>query len=484
MNKELKRVSIVVLLMFVALFGSSSVIQVVEADALRADSRNTRTTLDSFSAQRGPILVDGVPIAESTPVDDDFSFLRQYSNGPLYAPVTGYFTLGQGSTGIERALNDYLSGTSNSQFFDQINSIFTGQDPKGDAVELTIDPNLQQVAYDALGNNSGSVVALDPKTGAILAMVSKASFDPNLLAVHDTDQVLTAYDTLINDPAEPLANRAIAGDLYTPGSVFKLVVAAAAIDSGRYTSESEFPNPSSLTLPQSSSVITNSEGGTCTGTETVTIATALRLSCNIPFAELGLELGYDTISAKAKEFGFESILEIPMSATPSVYPQTDSDAQLMLSSFGQASVRVTPLQIAMVSAAIANDGMLMQPTLIESILAPDLTVREELQPSVYNTPMTSETAETMTQMMVAAVSNGGGGNARISGVNVAGKTGTAENGDGAPFTLWFTGFAPAEDPQVVVAVVVENGGGLGQSGFGNSVAAPIAKKVLEAVLNK
>jgi peptidoglycan glycosyltransferase len=483
-NKELKRVSIVVLLMFIALFGSSSVIQVVEADSLGADTRNVRTLYDSFSAQRGPILIDGVPIAESTPVDDNFRYLRVYSNGPLYAPVTGYFTLNQGTTGVEGALNDYLSGTSNAQFFDQINSILTGQAPKGDAVELTIDPNLQQVAWDALGNNSGSVVALDPKTGAILAMVSKASFDPNALAVHDTKAVLSAYQALNDDPADPLANRAIAGDLYTPGSVFKLVVASAAIDSGQFTADSEFPNPGSLTLPGSSSVITNSEGGSCGGGATVSIATALRLSCNIPFAELGLAVGYDAINAKAKEFGFGSSLDIPMGTTPSVYPQTDSEAQQMLSSFGQASVRVTPLQIAMVSAAIANDGTLMQPTLIESILAPDLTVRQQLQPTVYNTPMTSETAETLTQMMISAVSNGVGGNARISGVNVAGKTGTAENGEGDPYTLWFTGFAPAEDPQVVVAVVVENGGGLGQSGFGNSVAAPIAKKVLEAVLNK
>lgn len=484
MNKELKRVSIVVLLMFIALFTSSSVIQVVSADELGSDPRNVRTLYDSFSAQRGPILVDGVAIAQSDPVDDNFSYLRVYSNGPLYAPITGYFTLNQGTTGIEGALNDYLSGTSNAQFFDQINAIFTGQSPKGDAVELTIDPAVQQVAWDALGNNSGAVVALDPKTGAILAMVSKASFDPNLLAVHSSSRVLEAYDALTNDPAKPLYNRAIAGDLYAPGSVFKLVVAAAAFESGNFTPDSEFPNPATLTLPQSSSVITNSEGGSCGGGETVSIATALRLSCNITFAQLGLAVGYDAIAKKAAEFGFGSSLDIPMSTTPSVYPQTDSDAELMLSSFGQASVRVTPLQIAMVSAAIANGGVLMQPTLVESILAPDLTIREQLHPTVYNTPMTSETAATLTQMMINGVSNGVASNARISGVAVAGKTGTAENGKGEPYTLWFTGFAPAEDPQVVVAVVVENGGGLGQSGFGNTVAAPIAKKVLEAVLNK
>nr|WP_221420913.1 penicillin-binding transpeptidase domain-containing protein [Conyzicola lurida] len=470
--------------MFVALFASSSVIQVVAADDLRVDSRNVRTLYDSFSAQRGPILVDGVPIAESVAVDDNFSYLRVYANGPLYAAATGYFTLNQGNTGVEGALNDYLSGTSNAQFFDQVNRILTGQSPKGDAVELTLDPVVQQVAWDSLGDNAGSVVALNPKTGAIIAMVSKASYDPNLLAVHDTTEVLNAYDALIDDPANPLYNRAIAGDLYTPGSVFKLVVAAAAIDSGKYTPDTEFPNPVTFTLPGTSSVITNSEGGTCGGTETVTIATALRLSCNIPFAQLGASLGYDAIEKKAAEFGFGSSIDIPMATTPSVYPETESDAQTMLSAFGQASVRVTPLQIAMVSAAIANDGVLMQPTLIESVLAPDLTVREELQPTVLNTPMTSGTAQTLTEMMVNGVSNGVASNARISGVDVAGKTGTAENGTGEPYTLWFTGFAPAADPEVVVAVVVENGGGRGQSGFGNSVAAPIAKNVLEAVLNK
>jgi len=483
-NKELKRVSIVVVLMFVALFVSSSVIQVVSADELRVDSRNTRTLFDSFTAQRGPILIDGVPIAESTPVDDNYNFLRVYSNGPLYAAATGYFTLNQGNTGIEGALNDYLSGNSNAQFFDQINSILTGQDPKGDAVELTIDPVVQQTAWDALGENAGAVVAINPKTGAIIAMVSKASFDPNVLAVHDTSQVIASYDALIADPADPLINRAIGGDLYPPGSVFKLVVAAAAIDSGDYTPQSEFPNPATFTLPGSSSVINNAEGGTCGGGETVTIETALRLSCNIPFAQLGAELGYDTINDMAKQLGFDASFDIPQGSTPSVYPQTESDAQLMLSSFGQASVRVTPLQIAMNSAAIANDGTLMEPTLIEKILAPDLSDRETTEPSVYNTPMSSETADTLTQMMIGNVANGAASNARISGVSVAGKTGTAENGKGEPYTLWFTGFAPAEDPEVAVAVVVENGGGLGQTGFGNSVAAPIAKKVLEAVLNK
>lgn len=482
MNKELTRVSAVVLAMFLALFLSTSVIQVVTVDSLRADDRNSRTLYASYSAERGPILVDGVPIAYSQPVDDEFKFLRTYPQPELYAPVTGYFTLNQGNTGIEGALNDVLSGTANSQFLDQVNSILTGQNPKGAAVELTIDGALQQAAWDALGEYSGAVVVIDTKTGAILAMVSKPTFDPNWLAVHDTDAVIDVYDQLLADPSDPLINRTLSGDLNPPGSTFKLVVAAAALESGQYSSESLFPNPPQLQLPQSDNVITNSGGDTCSGAESVTIATALRLSCNIPFAELGLALGDRVIRDQANDFGFNESISVPLDSTPSVYPRALDDPQTMLSAFGQSSVRASPLQMAMVSAAIANGGTLMQPTLVESVVADDLTVIDRFEPSVYRQSVSAGTAAALTQMMVASVASGAGSNARIDGVDVAGKTGTAENGEGDPYTLWFTGFAPANDPQIAVAVVVENGGGLGQSGSGNSIAAPIAKRVLEAVL--
>ncbi len=483
MNKELRRVSIVVLLMFIVLFGSSTVIQVFQQDNLKADGRNVRTLYASFSAERGPILVDGEPIAFSVTVDDEYKYQRVYANGPMYSAVTGYFTLNQGNTGVEGALNDYLSGTANDQFLDQLNGILTGQNPKGAAVELTIDPAVQQAAWDALGNQKGAVVAIDPKTGGILAMVSKPTFDPTGLATHDGAAFRETYDALINDGDDPLINRTIAGDLNPPGSTFKLVVTATALENG-LTPETEFPNPGTLTLPQSSAVITNAEGGACGGGATATIATALRLSCNIPFAQLGLQLGYSAISQQAREFGFgDDDIRVPMRVEPSVYPPIASDAELMLSSFGQASDRVSPLQMAMVSAAVANGGQLMKPTVVEAIIAPDLTELVSFQPEVYSTPISAQTAATMNQLMIQNVSNGAGSNARINGVDVAGKTGTAENGD-APYTLWFTGFAPANDPQVAVAVVVENGGGLGQSGFGNLIAAPIAKRVIEAVLNR
>jgi peptidoglycan glycosyltransferase len=485
MNKELKRISVVVLAMFVALLVSSTYITGIEADSLRADPRNNRALLESYSAQRGAIIVGGKAVAQSKPVDDQYKFLRTYTSGGLYAPVTGYFTLGQGSTGIENALNKELTGTSNEQFFDKLNSMLTGKDPEGASVDTTIDPTAQQAAYNALGSNSGAVVAIEPSTGKILAMVSKGSYDPNTLAGHDSAAVTKAYDALIADPGQPLINRAIQGNLYFPGSTFKLVVAAAAFESGTYTKDSKLPNPAKLTLPGSTHSINNAEGGACGGGSTVTIETALVDSCNIPFAELGAKLGYTAINDMAQKFGWESVLDIPQRTEASVFPSTDGSVDnLMLQSFGQGSVRESPLQIAMTTAAIANGGKEMTPTLVESIVNPDLSTLSAFQPKVLSTPISASTAATLTTLMTEVVAKGTGTNARISGVDVAGKTGTAENGTGEPYTLLFTGFAPAVDPKVAVAVVVENGAGKGQTLVGNSVAAPIARQVMEAVLNK
>lgn len=462
-----------------------SVIQVFAVDSLRADDHNVRVLYESYATERGAITVDGVPIVTSQPIDDEYSFLRVYSGGELYAPVTGFISLNHGSAGIERSLNDELSGTSNAQFFDKLNALFTGEEPKGASVELTLDPVVQQAAWDALGDNTGAIVAIEPSTGRILAMVSKSSYDPNLLSAHEPNTTIDQrYDELLANPSNPLVNRAIAGDLYHPGSVFKIVMTAAALQSGEFTPESEFPNPGQLQLPQTNVFISNAEGGACGGAATATIATALRLSCNIPFAQLGAALGEDRINDMAEQFGFGQSVQIPMSSTPSVYPAGMDAPQLMLSSFGQYDDKVTPLQMAMVSAAIANGGVLMQPTVVDSITAADLQVIHQFQPEVFSTPVSPEVSATMVQMLVNGVSNGAASNARISGIDVGGKTGTAENGEGEAFTLWFTGFAPATNPRVAIAVVVENGGGLGQNAFGNMVAAPMAKKVIEAVLSR
>ncbi|MBG6059051.1 peptidoglycan glycosyltransferase [Cryobacterium sp. MP_M5] len=483
MNRELKRVSIVVMLMFVALLTSTTIIQVFQADSLTADARNTRTLYDSYSVERGAILVAGNPIAQSMPVADDYKYQRTYSNGPLYAPITGFMPINGSPTGLEHALNGELSGTSNAQFFDKINSLITGQNAKGASVEVTIDPVAQQAAWDALGNLTGSVVVTEPKTGRILAMVSKPGYDPNLLTVHDNQKVTDSYESLVSDKANPLIDRAI-NALNPPGSVFKLVVVTAALESGKFTPESTFPNPGTFQLPGSSSIVINSGGGTCGGGDTVTIATALRLSCNIPMAELGLQLGDKAIRDTAEKFGFNTDYSIPLNVSQSAYPLELDDAQLALSAFGQTSVRATPLQMAMVSATIANGGVEMAPNLIDQILAPNLSPLQSFEPRTMKRVMSAETAATITQMMVNGVQDGAASNARIDGVNVAGKTGTAENAADDPYTLWFTGFAPAEDPKYAISVLVEDGGGLGQTGYGNLLAAPIAKQVLEAVLNK
>ena len=483
MTRELKRVSIVVFLMFAALLVAATTIQFFQADNLASDSRNARTIYASYDTERGPILVDGQPIAVSVPTTDEFKYQRTYPQGPLYSAVTGYYTLGQGSSQIEQALNDYLSGTSDSQFLDYLNRLVTGQNPQGASVELTIDPVVQQAAYDALGDKQGAVIAIEPATGRILAMVSKPDYDPNTLAVHDTQQVIDTYDALLSAPGDPLINKTI-NDLNPPGSTFKIVTTSAALQNGGLDVDHSVENLARLPLPGSDRTVSNSGGGTCGGGDTVSIATAFVLSCNIPMAEVGMEIGESAMGDMAKAFGFDTDLSVPMDVSKSAYPRGLDDAQLALSAFGQGSDTATPIQIAMLSAAVANGGKLMTPTLVDEIRAPDLSVLESFEAKEFSTPLNSVTASTLSDLMVEAVDSGAATNARIDGVSVAGKTGTAENGEDDPYTLWFTGFAPADNPRVAVAVVVEDGGGLGQSGSGNELAAPIAKRVLEAVLSK
>jgi penicillin-binding protein A len=481
MIAPLRRVGIAVLALFISLFLSASYIQVVASEDIANDDRNVRKLYESFSAERGQILAGGIPVARSVPVDNQFRYLRTYPFAELYAPVLGYYTLNQGNAGIESALNPVLTGRASSQILDQLTSLVTGSTPEGASVQLTIDPEIQQSAYDALGDRRGAVVVLDPATGRVLAMVSKPSFDPNRLAAHSTSTVLDAYNEFSEDPANPLANRAIAGDQYFPGSVFKVLMTAAALESGDYTAESTFPNPAELELPLSTKTIKNSGGRLCGGEETVTLEEAFRLSCNIPYAELGLELGETAIGSIADDFGFGATLEIPLPVTPSNFPRGLDDAQLMLSSFGQFDVRVTPLQVAMVSSGVANDGVLMTPHLVDQVIAPDLRVLQSSEPTLYSRPLSSRVAQEMTRMMVLNVSQGVAGAAGISGISVAGKTGTAETGIGDGRSFWFTGFAPAENPEIVIAVVIE---GTSSEGTANSVASPVAKTIMEAVISR
>ena len=487
MTKELRRLSILMLFMFVDLFASTSWIQVVQAEELAQNPRNTRALYDSYEVQRGSIIASGAAIASSVPSNDVFSWQRVYTDADMWAPVTGYINPALGPNagiGIEQAMNAALSGTAGSQFLSRIERIFTGQPPRGSNVVLSLDAEVQRAAYDALGDLQGAVLAIEPSTGRVLAMVTSPSYDTNLLASHVTSEVNAAYDGLVADPGKPLSNRAIAGDLNPPGSTFKLVTASAALASGDYTPQSALPNPASYRLPQSNSVVHNASGGTCGPGETVTIADALRLSCNIPFAELAVELGDTAIREEAEKYGFNLSFELPLVSTPSSYPPGLDDPQTALTGFGQGQVTATPLQMAMVSAGIANGGTVMNPRMVDRVIGPDLSVQQTFDDTEFGRALEDDIAAELAAMMVANVSDRAASGARIDGVNVGGKTGTAENTGGEPYTLWFTGFAPADDPQVAVAVVVEDGGGQGQSGSGNTIAAPIAKKVMEAVLGR
>ncbi len=485
MTKELRRLSIVMLMMFLALFASTTWIQGIQASDLTENTLNKRALYDSYEVQRGSIIAGGTAIATSVPSNDLYAWQRIYTDPRMWAPVTGYINAVLASaTGIEQAMNQELTGTANSQFLARIDQILTGQPPRGSNVVLSLDPVVQKAAFDALGSLQGAVIALEPKTGRVLAMVTSPSYDTNLLAAHNTQQVETDYTALLADPASPLINRTIDGNMNPPGSTFKLVVASAALSSGQYTPDSQLPNPARYQLPQSSNLVSNTGGSTCGPGETVSIADALRLSCNIPMAELAVQLGDDAIRAEAEKFGFNQSFSMPLKSAPSVYPRGLDEPQTALSGFGQGQVRATPLQMAMVSAGIANGGVVMNPRMVDQVIAPDLSTQQTFEDSVFATALTPEIAQEMVTMMIANVANGAASNARIDGVEVAGKTGTAENGPDRPYTLWFTGFAPAQNPEVAVAVVVENGGGMNQSGYGNLIAAPIAKKVMEAVLNK
>jgi len=484
MTKQLRRLSVVVLFMFLSLFAATSVIQVALAGQLNENRENRRTLYDSYEVQRGTVYAGSTAIASSKPSDDVYSWIRTYPDAEMWAPVTGFINpVLRSSTGMEYAMNAALAGTGSQQFLTRLDQIVSGQPARGSNVLLSLDPKVQKVAYDALDGLEGAVVAMEPDTGRILAMATSPSYDTNLLASHNSSSVNAADQKLQADPLRPLTNR-VTRETEPPGSTFKLVVASAALASGKYTPDSTFDNPATFTLPGTTNVLHNFDRGTCGPGEKTTLETALRLSCNIPMAELALELGTDAIREQAQKFGFNSAFEIPLDVTASNYREGFDEPQTALSGIGQTDVRATPLQMAMVAAGIANDGVVMNPRMVDRVVASDLTVQDEPADTEFGRAVSPEVAQTMTQLMIGNVKNGAASGARIDGVDVAGKTGTAEHDPGDPYTLWFTGFAPAEDPKVVVTVMVENGGGLGQNGTSNGIAAPIAKKVIEAVLSE
>lgn len=508
MNKPIRAVSIFCMLLFLALMLNVTYVQFVRAGHLNNDPKNSRAAAAAFSRERGLILVGDTPIAKSEPSDDRYKYLRSYPQKNLYAPVTGYLQLGA-QTGIERSQNEVLSGEDPRLFVNRLVDLLKGDTNKGGNVVLTLNQRAQKAAFDALRETvgpegEGAVVAIQPKTGKILAMVSVPSYDPNLLASHDRETREKAYDQL--DPSDgdgnthqPLVNRAIQTRLF-PGSTFKIVTAAAAIDNGVYHYDSTVPSGSTWQAPgtHGSQNLIDNEGRYGCAPATITFAQAMENSCNTAFAKMAVKVGPKKLREQAEKFGFNSDYLRDLSPQArSVFPEdvTDvvdgeqqpprelNDAETARSGFGQFSVQATPLQMAMVVAAIANRGTLMRPYLVQEVQTAQLDVLEKTQPDELREAIKPQTADQLKDLLVDTVDNGTASPAAIPGVSVAGKTGTAQRGvPGKPPYGWFASFAPAEDAEVAVAVMIQEAPG--KEIAGGQLGGPIAKAVMEAVLGK
>lgn len=461
----------------------TSWVQVVAADTYRLDPRNARYNLTQTGKERGLIIsADGSVLARSDPDPTTTgSFLRIYPEGPVFANVVGYSSLLFGEEGLERAYSNDLRSRRDLTISDLL-SVILGRDLRPLNLQLTVDANLQRLAYQALGNQAGAVVALDPNTGAILAMVTKPSFDPALLLGPDA---AAQYQTLLADPARPSSDRATR-ELYPPGSTFKTLVAAAALESGAATLETTFPDEPAFQLPGSTSVITNAGGGNCNNGVTVSLQQAFVRSCNTTFARLAIDVGAEPIGAVANRAGFNRELPFPWTVAESSFlteQLADDPAALGQSGIGERDVRATTLQMAMIAAAVANSGVVMNPFPVAQTFDADGATVEVTEPEALDSAFTSETAALLTQMMERVVTEGTGRQAAVPGIRVAGKTGTATGVEGRPHA-WFIGFAPVDAPSIAVAVFVEAGGNLGESASGGAVAAPIASQIISEWLNR
>ncbi|MFI7606940.1 peptidoglycan D,D-transpeptidase FtsI family protein [Micromonospora sp. NPDC049366] len=495
MNAPLRRVGVVVIVLFGLLFANLNWIQAYKADEYRNSDYNGRVQVAEYERKRGNIEAGGTAVALSKETDGKLKFLRSYPGGPKYAHVLGYKPVNLGDTGIERAENDFLAGTSDQLLGDRIKDMFTGDQTGGGNVLLTLSKRAQDVAYDQLRNNQvgakrGAAIAIDPRTGAVQALISMPSFDPNPLASHDTREAAAAYSRLEQDPEGPLKNRALSETL-PPGSTFKIVVAAAALENG-IGKNTEIPAGSSYTPPTSGTPIRNAAASICPESQ-VTLMEAVTESCNTGFAQLGVRLGADAIKEKARQFGFEQedltvgqlgedgLRTVPSRTGDMQNPDGSTDqAALAQSSIGQNNVRMTPLEGALIAASVANGGSQMRPYLVRQLLAPDRTTSYyTANPRELRKPISGQVASDLRDMMVSVVEKGTGTRAKISGYTVGGKTGTAQSAPDRPDHGWFIGFAIDKNGNAVSAVCVE----LEQAGPGGSAeAARIAGQIMRAAI--
>ncbi|EOM74246.1 penicillin-binding protein 2 [Rhodococcus rhodnii] len=492
MNTPLRRVALAVMVMVVALLANATYVQVIKADDLRSDPRNSRVLLDEYSRQRGQISAAGQVMAQSIPTDDRYKYLRTYPAGegvpssPLAnAPVTGFYSMQYGSTGLENGMDSILNGSDNRLFSRRFFDMVSGRDPRGGNVITTIDPVMQQVAYDQLTSRgyTGSVVAIEPSTGRILSMASTPSFDPNELSSHDGRVSTEAWERLTSDPDQPMLNRAVS-QTYPPGSTFKVVTTAAALGEGA-TPDTQLTAAPQITLPDTATTLENYGGATCGGGPTASLREAFARSCNTAFVELGEQAGADALESQASALGIgDEITGVPFPVAPSTIGSIPDGAALGQSSIGQRDVALTPLQNAVIAATVANGGVRMEPQLVSELQAPDLSSLGSPSPVSNGEAFSSEVAATLTDLMVAS-ENQTGGTGQIPGVQIASKTGTAEHGSdprNTPPHAWYIGFAPAENPTIAIAVIVEDGGDRALAATGGSVAAPVGRAVLQAGL--
>lgn len=480
------------MLMVVALLANATYLQVIKADSLRTDPRNSRVLLDEYSRQRGQISAGGQVLAASVPTDDRYKYLRAYPpntaapSSPLAnAPITGFYSMLYSSTGLERTEDQVLNGSDDRLFGRRVFDLVSGRDPRGGNVVTTIDPVIQQVAYDQLTAKgyTGSVVAIEPSTGNVLAMASTPSYDPNLLASHDGAQTTAAWEALGADPDKPLLNRAIS-QTYPPGSTFKVLVTAAALENGA-TPDTQLTAAPNITLPGTETTLENYNGSTCGAAPTAALREAFARSCNTAFVELGIDTGADAIRSAASAFGIGSENQtIPLTVADSTIGPISDDAALGQSSIGQRDVALTPLQNAVIAATVANSGVRMAPQMVSQLQSPDLSDLSTSTPESMGQAISPATAATLTDLMVGSENNTSG-EGKIPGVQIASKTGTAEHGTdprNTPPHAWYIAFAPAADPKIAIAVIVEDGGDRALAATGGSVAAPIGRAVIAAGL--
>ncbi|WP_210573389.1 penicillin-binding protein 2 [Streptomyces sp. GESEQ-4] len=486
MNKPLRRIALFCGLLILTLLIRDNWLQYAQADSLREDPKNRRVAIERYATPRGDIIVDGKAITGHATTKGDFKYKRTYKDGAMWAPVTGFVSQAYGANQLESIEDGILTGNDDRLFFRNTLDMITGKPKEGGNVVTTLNGAAQKAAYDGLKaqGGKGAVAAIEPSTGKILALASFPSYDPSTIAGGSTSDE-EAWKKLQKkaNPDDPMLNRALR-EVYPPGSTFKVVTAAAALENGLYTDpDGKTDTPLPWTMPGTTTVLKNDGNIPC---KNATLRVALQWSCNTVFGKIGSDLENEKMLEQAKKFGFNEEQFTPVRTSASVFSDDMNKSQTALSSIGQFNTATSPLQMAMVASAVANDGELMKPYMVDELQAPNVDPVEKTEPEPMSRPLSAKNAQILQSMMETVVSEGTGKNARIDGVTVGGKTGTAQHGVGNsknPYA-WFISYAKTDEGSpVAVAVVIEDDNAVREDISGGGLAAPIAKSVMEAVIN-